>query len=299
MSDKKKVYAIAVKRVSSEKQGLVGDSIDDQEQQILRRVQQLSDQLNIEIVIKKWFEFTESASGEFELQPLARVVDYCKDKKIKYLFIKSIDRMTRAGSAIYGLLKSQLARYGVDVIDVYGVISQQRVNTLEHLGIKFKWSEFSPSFVTELLVAEQSKTEVREILTRLIGAEIRYVRSGYRVRPAPMGFVNQKIDTAEQGKRTVLTPHPDEAIWFIRMYELASQGNLSDQEIVNRVNALGFKSRVQKLHDKNDKTKVIGYRGGKQLTVKQLQRYIRSPIYAGINDERWTEGKPVKCRCQV
>src|SRR3989344_1534319 len=223
MTDKKRVYAIAVKRVSSDKQGLVGDSIDDQEQQILRRVQQLSDQLGIEIIVKKWFEFTESASGELELQPIAKAIDYCKDKRIRYLFIKSIDRMTRAGSSIYGLLKSQLAKYGTDVVDVYGVISQQRVNTLEHLGIKFKWSEFSPSFVTELLVAEQSKTEVREILTRLIGAEIRYVRSGYRVRPAPMGFVNQKVDTAEQGKRTVLAPHPEEAIWFIQMYEFSAQ----------------------------------------------------------------------------
>jgi len=53
MTDKKRVYAIAVKRVSSDKQGLAGDSNNDQEQQILGRVQQLSNQLSIEIVIKK------------------------------------------------------------------------------------------------------------------------------------------------------------------------------------------------------------------------------------------------------
>ena len=296
MTDKKRVHAIAVKRVSSDKQGLAGDSNDDQEQQILGRVQQLSNQLSIEIVIKKWFEFTESASGELELQPIVKAIEYCKDKKIRYLFIKSIDRMTRAGSAIYGLLKTQLAKYGVDVIDVYGVISQQRINTLEHLGIKYKWSEYSPSFITELLEAERAKSEVRDILTRLISAEIRYVRSGYRVRPAPMGFINQKVDTAEQGRRVTLSPHPEEAEWFIQMFELAGQGNLSDLEVVDGVNAIGFKSRVQKLHDKNDKTKVIGFRGGKPLTVKQLQRYIRNPIYAGVNDELWTEGKPVKCK---
>lgn len=187
-----------------------------------------------------------------ELQPIVKAIEYCKDKKIKYLFIKSIDRMTRAGSAIYGLLKTQLAKYGVDVIDVYGVISQQKVNTLEHLGIKYKWSEYSPSFITELLEAERAKSEERDILTRLISAEIRYVRSGYRVRPAPMGYINQRIDTAEQGKRTVLAPHPNEAIWFIRMYELSAQDNLTDQEVVDGVNKLGFKSRIQKLHDKND-----------------------------------------------
>src|SRR3989338_1892227 len=151
MTDKKRVYAIAVKRVSSDKQGLAGESNEDKEQQILGRVRQLSNQLSIEIVIKKWFEFTESASGELELQPIVKAIEYCKDKKIRYLFIK-------------------------------------RINTLEHLGIKYKWSEYSPSFITELLEAERAKSEVRDILTRLISAEIRYVRSGYRVRPAPMGF---------------------------------------------------------------------------------------------------------------
>jgi len=30
------------------------------------------------------------------------------------------------------------------------------------------------------------------------------------------------------------------------------------------------------------------------LTVKQFQRFIENPIYAGINIEKWTEGKPVK-----
>jgi hypothetical protein len=60
---------------------------------------------------------------------------------------------------------------------------------------------------------------------------------------------------------------------------------------------MGYKSRVQYLHDRKDKDrKVIGSRGGVELTVDQLVRYIERPIYAGINAEKWTNGVPVKCQ---
>lgn len=34
---------------------------------------------------------------------------------------------------------------------------------------------------SEILEAERAKDEIRDILSRMIGAEIRYVRMGYRV----------------------------------------------------------------------------------------------------------------------
>lgn len=118
------------------------------------------------IVVSKWFEFTESGSGEFDAQPLLKALDYCKtsDKKIKYFFIKSIDQFTRGGSAIYSLLKMQLAKYGIQLVDCQGIISNQSINTLGHLGVEYPWSVFSPSFTNELLTAERGKNEVRDIL---------------------------------------------------------------------------------------------------------------------------------------
>lgn len=289
-------YAIVIKRISSEKQGLMGDSHKDQEGQILRRVEQFSATIGKRIVVKKTFNFTESGSKDFDLQPILKVLEYCKtsQNKIKYAFIKSIDRGTRGGAIIYGLLKSQFAKYGVQIVDVYGVIGTQTVNTLDHLGLKYNWSEYSPTWITELLEAERAKGEVRDILTRMIGAEIRYVRLGYRVRPAPPGYQNVKIDTPH-GKRVVLAAHDIEAKWFIRMFELRAQGNLSDAEIVDEINKMGYKSRRQNKHDPIDKNKIIGFSGENPLTVKQLQRYIQNPIYAGINTEKWTDGAPVKC----
>jgi len=84
---------------------------------------------------------------------------------------------------------------------------------------------------------------MRDIMTRMIGAEIRYVRMGYRVRQAPFGYQNKKVETPH-GKRVILKPHPQESRWVIRMFELRLQGNLNDKEIVETINNLGFKTRT-------------------------------------------------------
>ena len=293
--DREIVYAVGTLRVSSTKQGLQGDSHEDQRKQIENRATQMSAVLGKEVVISKWFKFTESASGDYDKQPLNEAIDFCLNpkNKIRYFLFKSIDRMTRGGSVIYSQLKSRLAKGGVECVDAYGIIGITKVNTLEYLGVEYPWSTFSPTSANELQIAEDSKNEVRTILTRMIGAEINYVRLGYRVRQAPPGFRNVKVESPH-GIRVVLAPHDVEANWFLRMFELREQGNLSDKEIVIQINKMGFKSRRTKRHDQKDKTKVIGYAGEKPLTVKQFQKYIKNPIYAGVNVESWTKGKPVK-----
>lgn len=50
------------------------------------------------------------------------------------------------------------------------------------------------------------------------------------------------------------------------------------------------------VRDKNDRTKIINTIGGEQLELKQLWRMIENPVYAGVNPEKWTQGKPVKCK---
>ncbi|MBU1000734.1 recombinase family protein, partial [Patescibacteria group bacterium] len=133
------------------------------------------------INVKKFFIFMESASKEE--QPVQEAIDYCKSPKnnIQLFVIKSIDRFTRGGSYFYDHMKMQLVKYGVRLIDIYGIIGNQEVNTLEHLGIRFDWSVYSPTKKSEILEAERAKDEIRDILSRMIGAEIRYVRMGYRV----------------------------------------------------------------------------------------------------------------------
>ena len=279
--------AIAAIRVSSIKQGLQGDSPEAQREQIEQFAK------NHNIILKKVFVFIESASKED--QPMQEAIDYCKDPKndIQLFIIKSIDRFTRGGSYFYDHLKMQLTQYGVRLVDIYGIISNQEVNTLEHLGIKFRWSVYSPTKKAEILEAERAKDEVRDILTRMIGSEIRYSRLGYRVSKAPFGYMNVKAET-EHGKRVILVPEPEESQWIIKMFDLRTRGTLSDIDIVQEINKLGYKSRKRYLRNPTNRTQAIGTKGGNKLTLKQFWKYIQNPTYAGINFHKWTNEQPVK-----
>ena len=280
--------AVAAIRVSTTKQGTDGDSPEAQREQIERFAATRG------IIVKQYFVFLESASKE--QQPMQPAIDYCKDPKnqIDLFIIKSIDRFTRGGSDFYSPLKNQLKACNVGLIDVYGVISGEEINTLEHLGFEYNWSKFSPSKKTEILEAERAKDELRDILSRVIGAEIRYAQMGYWMRRAPYGFVSEKTET-KHGKRCLLKPHPTEGKYVQMMLELRAKGTMHDSEIVDKVNALGFRTRVQYKRDKDDRTKIVSKTGGQALTVKAMQKLIANPIYAGINAEKWTDGKPVRC----
>lgn len=293
----KTIYAAASLRTSSLKQETEGDSHKQQKEQIQRRADEISNIIGAKIVIVKWFKFSASASGEFDMQPLQEALEYCKDprNKIKYFFIRSIDRGTRGGATIYGQLKAAFASYGIQLLDSYGIIGTTVINTLQQYGFKYKWSEFSPTNTNELITAEGAKEQVRVLLTQMIGAEIRYTQLGYTMGPAPIGYMTTKEDT-ENGQRKILYPHPEESLWIVRGYELRMQGNVSDEKIVSELNAMGYKSRKIRIYDPYDRKKVIGYKGERSLTLKQFQRMIQNPIYAGVYIHRWTGGKPVKGR---
>ena len=280
--------AVAAIRVSTTKQGTEGDSPEAQKEQIESFAQ------NRGYTIKKFFVFMESASKE--QQPMQEAVDYCVDAKnaIDLFIIKSIDRFTRGGSLSYDILKTQLESSNVQLVDIYGIISSQKVNTLDHLGFEYKWSVYSPSKKSEILEAERSKDELRDIMSRMIGAEIRYTQNGYWMRQPPFGYYSEKVNT-NQGKRTILQPREEEAIFIRKMFEMRAEGLLADSEIVDRLNDLGYKTRVSYICSKDDLSKVLSKKGGKPLTVKRLQRIIQNTIYAGINVEKWTNYSPVKC----
>ena len=280
--------AVAAIRVSTTKQGTDSDSPEAQKEQIERYAE------NKGIIIKKFFLFLESASKE--QQPMQEAVDYCKDPKngVDLFIIKSIDRLTRGGSLPYDLLKSQLDHCGVMLVDTYGVISNEQINTLSHLGQEYKWSKYSPSRKSEMLEAERSKDEVRDILSRVIGAEIRYTQMGYWMRRAPYGFVSEKVET-QHGKRMILKPHPEEAKFIIKMFELRASGQFSDKEIAKKLNDMGYQGRSQLRRAEDDRSRIIGRTKPAPLNEKKLWRLVRKPIYAGINVEKWTQNQPVKC----
>lgn len=283
------INAVGAIRVSSLKQGMNGDSPEDQQRQIEQYAASRG------VVISKFFVFLESASKD--QQPMQEVVNYCKNKKnnVQQVIIKSIDRFTRGGSEFYNTLKNQLDDAEVSLVDIYGIIGGQKVNTLEHLGVEYKWSVYSPTKKSEILEAERAKDEVRDIQTRMIGAQIRYARMGYWVRRPIYGFTSEHIETRD-GKRSVLRPHETEAPFVIKLFELRARGTLDDRQIVERLNTLGFTTRKRYVRDKEDRTKIVRTIGGDPLSLKTMWGMIENPVYAGINPEKWTQGQPVRCQ---
>lgn len=283
------LYAVAIGRVSTQKQGVFGDSLGDQitQTELVRARIELQEKCRIKII--KTFEFSESASVDFAHQPLQKVLEFCKksEKRVRFVFIKSIDRGSRAGYVVLGQLMIEFAKIGIDIVDAYGIMSSQKTNTLEHLGIEFPWSIYQPSAITTMLEAERAKGEVRDIQTRMIGASIRYVRLGYWRGSTSLGYKTERVQTDEHGKRLVLMPEPDESIWIREMFELSAMQNKSEQEIVDIVNNLGFRTRTLNYHDKENRNKTVSIKGKLILTPKMLSKYIQNPIYAGVNTEHW------------
>ncbi len=277
--------AVAAIRVSSVKQGTDGDSPEAQKEQIKRFAEQRG------IQIKDFFVFLESASKDE--QPMQQAVDYCKKNKVDLFIIKSIDRFTRGGSYSYDHLKMQLEACNVSLVDIYGVIGSQKVNTLEHTGFEYKWSVYSPTKKTEILEAERAKDEMRDIMSRMIGAEIRYTKIGYWMRQPPYGYKSEKIETLN-GKRCLLVPDEKEAQFVRMLFDLRSKGTMSDAQIIDKLNTLGYRTRTEYLRGKSDRTKIIGTRGNKKMNQQTLERYIQNPIYAGVICEKWTDNEPVK-----
>lgn len=212
---------------------------------------------------------------------------------VDFYVFRQIDRFTRSGSGEYDRMKKEFAKYGVDIIDTWGVI-QPTKNTLEDTGFEYDWSRLSPSEITESVMATTAKQEVTQILTRMIGQEIRLTVQGYRARRAADGYANKKVVVEGGKKKTIQEPHPERAKFFIKMFELRAQG-LPDPEIVERINVMGYKSPI---HDRWDKKheNIIGKRGGKPMTVKQFQRDIQNTIYAGVHCEKWTHYQPIRAK---
>ena len=276
-------------RVSTVGQGIDGDSPEAQ----IEQGERYAPLHNMRIVMT--LQYLESASKE--QQPMQEVINYCKRHKgeIDVVLIKSIDRFTRAGSTVYDQLKAQLEPLGVTLVDMYGIISTQKVNTLEHLGQEYKWSVYSPTRKTELLEAERAKDEVRDILSRMIGSEIRYTQLGYWSRGARFGYKTEKIETVN-GKRAILVPDGDKADIIRMMFEERAAAVLNDHEIAEKMNDMGFETPIKIVRDKRDRTRIVSRTGGKKITAKLLRTYVKQTIYAGVNTEKWTGGVPVKCK---
>ncbi len=287
MLDIKKKNCIIYCRVSSSKQAQQGDSLEDQE----KIGYGIAERFNFNTLKV----FKEQFSGRKDSRPVIdEIFAYIKanPKKVDVLIFRAIDRFTRNGTLGYETLKQRLTDYRVQLIDGHGVIQPSK-NTMEHLGVEYSWSKIFPSEITELVMAQQGKSEVNQILTRMIGAEINLVRDGYHIGPANEGYLNEKV-FIEGKKKPIQKADPKCSHFFIKMFELMAIGKNTDQEIVDYINAMGYHSKQRNRWIKN-KDKIIGSTGGLKLNVKRLQNIISNPIYCGVHTHKWLS-QPIKTR---
>jgi DNA invertase Pin-like site-specific DNA recombinase/polyhydroxyalkanoate synthesis regulator phasin len=279
-------------RVSTATQAQQGESLDTQEK-ICRNI---ADTRQLKIVPDNKV-FKEPFSGRADYRPIfdGEIMKYIKEHpgEVNYLIIRSIDRFTRGGSKSYEILKSQLREEGVELIDSAGII-QPTKNTLEHLGFGFDWSIYSPSNSAEIIMADYSNQEVRNLLTRTIGRQIELTQEGYHIGPAPDGFNIQHIRAANK-KKSILIKDPRRYKYWSEIFAMRASGNYSDQEIVEKINAMGFKTKMYNKWDKMGE-KILKTSGGNLLTIKKMQKDIQKPVYCGILVHKWTKYRPIKAK---
>ena len=281
--------AVLYCRVSTEKQAKDGESLETQEK-INRGIAKAKD-LNI---LPNGEVFKETFTGSKMERPIFdEMMRFIKvsSVQIDYLIVRDIDRLTRGGAGDYQKIKKELGKFGVELIDSYGFI-QPAVNSLAHTGQEFDWSKRSPIQMAETFKAEMASDERSTILTRLIGAEILLTQKGFHVGRPDEGFVNIKTNV-DGKKRPIQIACPERSKFVVRMFELRSGGMLVDKDIVEQLNAMGYRTRKSNKWNK-EHTKIIGHTGDNLLTVKQFQKIIKKPVYCGFTCKKWTNFKLVK-----
>ena len=278
-------------RVSTGRQASEGESLETQ-QRICRGI---AESKGWTLAHQPWLE---AYTGTSNVRPVfEEVLDFidAHPGAIRYYIFRAIDRFTRGGAFPYLRMKERLAERGVELVDSFGII-QPTINTLAHLGFEYRWSRSSPSEISELVMATTAKAEVSTILTRLIGQEIALTQRGYRARGAEDGYRNQRV-YIDGKRRYIQVADPDRASYYRAMFDLRAAGQLSDKEIVARVNAMGYRRRTFRRWNA-DRTQIVGTRGGGPLTVARLQEIILRPIFCGIVWEKWTDWKAVRAPYQ-
>ncbi|WP_026941361.1 recombinase family protein [Hellea balneolensis] len=278
--------AISLLRVSSDRQYQEGQGINVQK----RTIDYFAERNEYAIVRY----FVEHYSGrKADREVLEEIIEYLakNEGEISALIVSQIDRFTRAGAEVYLYLQKQLRSLGVELVDASGII-QQPVNTLAHTGFSYEWSTRSPSRLTETIMAEQANAEATQILTRCIGGQIESAQKGFQYKSADYGFQNEKTVTSDGRKRTIMVKDETEAVHIEMMYTLRAEGHLSDTTICERLNNAGYESRPFRRYDKVTR-EVVGEGGRVKLTPKQLQKYIRRPVYCGIRIGKWTKRKAI------
>jgi DNA invertase Pin-like site-specific DNA recombinase len=282
--------AIIYCRVSSDKQAQQWDSLDIQEKDCRAYCERNS----IDVI----GVFREQYTGTLIERPaLSEALQFLKKNKwwVSYCIIHKLDRSTRGGVWDYHTIKQKIEVCGTTLKDAFGIIGEEiNMVNIENIDTsEYDWARSNPSDMAVNMMIIHAEQERKAILQRTIPQEIRNSQEWYISRPAHFGYQNTKICTSEGKLKVVYSHDPIESKYIKIMFDMRAKWIFSDQEIVTQVNLAGYKSRLSKKWNL-EKTIVVWFKGGKQLNVKQLQGYIKNPVYAWIIQEKWTNHQPIR-----
>lgn len=269
-------------RVSTDKQWQQGDSLEAQ----IRAMRKYTTERAY--IIPKGAIFSEQFSGTTDKRPeLDKAIEEIKEFKrqgikISYFIIHKMDRGSRGWPDVHFSIKKQLQALWVELVDTYGII-QKEINVVNIDGVNtdlYDWAKINPSRISETMASITSQEERNAILVRTMDQQIRDILAGYWEREATFWFVNDFIENEFGKKKSIQSPHPIEAKFVIRIFELILEG-WKKRDIVDELNAMGYLSRTYKKWNKT-KTQIIARGGWVKLTVKRLDEIIQNPIYAWI-----------------
>ncbi len=153
----------------------------------------------------------------------------------------------------------------------------------------------------EGILASRARYDNRIRTINTIGAEISLTAEGYWCRPAPTGFINIKkqVGYAPDGKpiyKPTLAPDPDEKQWSLLCYGLRKQlsGIYTPTDVAKELAEKGFLMRESVKHDPHDRKKKIRIRN--TVSPQSWLKLLRSPVYGGLNREKWTGGRLIAAK---
>ncbi len=258
-------------RVSTSKQEKEWDSLIRQGNDIINFYKGLDAKL-----LQTFSEvYSWKSSNRIELN---NAIQYSIDHKVDYFVVYNIDRLSREWYAVYSMLKKKLRKNGITLLDCKGniweevlVVKNDKIDLSE-----YEWALENPKEMNEIFTASTANSEWKTILQRTIPKEILLEQKWYHVRNSNFWYTNKRVNI-EDGKATIQIRDSIKWIFIEEIFRLRAENLLSDDEIVNRINALGYISRQWI-----------------RLSVKQMQIFIKNPIYAWIIHSKWTGYKAIK-----
>ncbi len=263
--------AIIYNRVSTKKQLNDWASLENQEKACREFCK--NNDIKVIWVYKEAFTWKKKSRPIFN-----EAINNAKENNVDFFVVFDIDRFSREWYWAYTDIKTDLYKSWIELRDSKNIIQWNNLvikNDIVDMK-QYEWNIENSSEYAEVMMSTQAKIEWKKIIQRTIPREIELEQMWYKVRQANFWYENKKIKTSFW-KATIQVKHHIEWEWIQEIFKLRAKGNLTDQEIVDKLNLKWYKSRKWK-----------------KLTVKQMQVYIKSTIYAWVISSKWTWNKPIK-----